>query len=44
MRVFVDIPDTPKVRKRMEKIKNRLKKRFEPVDVWMISYTIRIHR
>jgi len=44
VRVFVDVPNTMKAQKRMNQIKDRLKKRFAQVDVWMISYLIRIHR
>jgi hypothetical protein len=44
VRVFVDVANSPKIQKRMSEVKAKLKKRFRQVDIWMISYAVRIHR
>ncbi len=42
MRVFVDVPDLPGNRAFFLAFKDRVKKRFQQLDIWMTSYSIEI--
>jgi hypothetical protein len=39
-RVFVDVPDLPENRQFFVELKDRLKVRFQQLDIWMTSYLI----
>jgi hypothetical protein len=39
-RVFVDVQDTPENREFFVQFKQRLKDRFEQLDIWMTTYPI----
>ncbi|HZL34584.1 MAG TPA: hypothetical protein VFC78_04685 [Tepidisphaeraceae bacterium] len=39
-RVFVDVPDTPQSFEFFRELKERLKSRFQQIDVWMTSFPI----
>ncbi len=40
IRVYVDVSDTVQNRRYFEKFKQRLKKRFRQIDIWMTTYPI----
>jgi hypothetical protein len=39
-RVFVDVPDLPENRQFFVELKDRLKVKFQQLDIWMTSYLI----
>lgn len=39
-RVFLDVPDLPETRQFFLEYKERLKARFQQIDIWMTSYPI----
>ena len=39
-RVFVDVPDTPENRAFFEQLKERLKRDFKQIDIWMTTWLI----
>jgi len=41
-RVFVDVPDEPEVRQFFAEYKERLKGRFQQVDIWMTTYPVEV--
>ena len=42
IRVFVDVPDTPESREYFVECKERLKARFQQIDIWMTTYLIEV--
>jgi hypothetical protein len=42
IRVFVDIPDAPENRSYFVEFKERLKERFQQLDIWMTTYLIEV--
>jgi hypothetical protein len=40
VRVFVDVPDLPENREFFLAFKERLKARFQQIDIWMTSYLV----
>jgi hypothetical protein len=42
VRIVVDVPDVPKNRQWMKKLKKRWKARLEQLELWMVSYRIEI--
>ncbi|MEK7686298.1 MAG: hypothetical protein AAB466_12840 [Verrucomicrobiota bacterium] len=42
LRVFVDVEDTPENADFFGQLKPRLKERFRQIDIWIVSYEIRI--
>lgn len=42
IRVFVDVPDTPESREYFVAAKERLKARFQQLDIWMTTYLIEV--
>lgn len=42
MRVFVDAPDEPAARQFFAEYKERLKERFQQLDIWMTTYPIEV--
>lgn len=42
IRVFVDVPDAPESRAYFVECKERLKVRFEQIDIWMTTYLIEV--
>ncbi len=42
VRVFVDADDRPQSRSFFEQFKERLKTRFEQVDIWLVTYPIEV--
>jgi len=42
IRVFVDVPDTPESRDYFITSKERLKARFQQLDIWMTTYLIEV--
>lgn len=42
VRVFVDVPDLPENRQFFLEFKERLKARFQQIDVWMTTYPIEV--
>jgi hypothetical protein len=40
VRLFVDVPDVPESRQFFLKFKERIKSRFEQLDIWMTSYPV----
>jgi hypothetical protein len=42
IRVFVDIPDEPENRSFFVEYKERLKERFQQLDIWMTTYLIEV--
>jgi hypothetical protein len=41
-RVFVDVPDIPENRVFFLQLKERLKERFQQVDIWMTTYLVEV--
>lgn len=39
-RVFVDVPDTPDNRQFFREFKERLKTRFQQIDIWMTAHSV----
>lgn len=39
-RFFVDVPDVPEHRQFFKEFKNRLKQRFQQLDVWITSHPV----
>jgi hypothetical protein len=44
VRVFVDVPDVPESRQFFLELKERLKTRFQQLDIWMTTYPIEAFR
>jgi len=42
LRIVVDVHDTPENTEFFAKLKQTLKQRFQQVDIWIVSYEIRI--
>jgi hypothetical protein len=42
VRVFVDVPDVPENRQFFREFKERLKARFQQIDIWMTTYPIEV--
>jgi len=42
LRVFVDVEDTPENAEFFNRFKEALKRRFRQIDIWIVSYEIRI--
>ena len=42
VRVFVDVPDEPESRQFFAEWKERLKARFQQLDIWMTTYLIEV--
>ena len=42
IRVFVDVPDAPESREYFVAAKERLKARFQQLDIWMTTYLIEV--
>ena len=42
LRVFVDVEDTPDNAVFFAELKEKLKARFEQIDIWIVSYEIRV--
>jgi hypothetical protein len=42
IRVFVDAPDVPESRQYFLEFKERLKARFQQIDIWMTTYPIEV--
>lgn len=42
VRVFVDTPDLPESREFFRQFKERIKSRFDQIDIWMTTYPIEI--
>ena len=42
IRVFCDVPDTPESRRFFIDFKERLKSRFEQLDIWMTTYPLEV--
>ena len=42
VRVFVDVPDVPENRAFFLEFKERLKARFQQIDIWMTSYPVEV--
>ena len=42
VRVFVDVPDVPETREFFESFKERLKTRFQQLDIWMTTYPVEV--
>jgi len=42
MRVIVDVEDTPENAEFFSRLKEALKERFQQIDIWIVSYEIRI--
>jgi hypothetical protein len=42
IRVFVDVPDEPENRVHFIDYKERLKSRFQQIDIWMTTYLIEV--
>ena len=42
VRIFVDVPDTVENRQFFIDFKERLKERFQQVDVWMTTYPLEV--
>jgi hypothetical protein len=42
IRVFVDVPDAPEGRQFFVEYKERLKARFQQLDIWMTTYLIEV--
>ncbi len=42
MRVFVDVPDEPAMRQFFADYKERLKARFQQLDIWMTTYPVEV--
>ncbi len=40
IRVFVDVPDSPRNREFFLRFKERLKQRFQQLDIWLTTYPI----
>lgn len=40
VRVFVDVPDTTENRQFFVEFKERLKQRFQQIDIWMMTYPL----
>ena len=42
LRVFVDVEDTPENAAFFQRFKTALKERFRQIDIWIVSYEIRL--
>ena len=42
IRIFVDVPDTAESRQFFVELKERLKERFQQVDIWMTTYPLEV--
>jgi hypothetical protein len=42
MRVYVDVPNLPESREYFVALKERLKARFDQIDIWMTTYPLEI--
>jgi hypothetical protein len=42
VRAFVDVPDLPETREYFKEFKERIKARFQQLDIWMTTYPVEI--
>lgn len=42
IRLFVDVEDTPESEAFFVRLKQKLKERFQQIDIWIVSYEVRI--
>jgi hypothetical protein len=42
VRVFVDVPDAPESRQFFSELKERIKTRFDQIDIWMTTYLVEV--
>jgi hypothetical protein len=42
VRIFVDVPDEPEARQFFAEFKERLKGRFQQLDIWMTTYPVEV--
>ena len=42
VRVFVDVPDVPESRQFFSEFKERIKTRFDQIDIWMTTYLVEV--
>ena len=42
LRIFVDVPDEPEARQFFAEYKERLKARFQQLDIWMTTYPVEV--
>ena len=42
VRIFVDVPDTPENAQFFREFKERLKARFQQIDIWMTTYPVEV--
>jgi hypothetical protein len=42
VRIFVDVPDTAENRQFFIEFKERVKKRFQQIDIWLTSYLVEV--
>ena len=42
VRIFVDVPDTAESRQFFVELKERLKERFQQVDIWLTTYPLEV--
>jgi hypothetical protein len=42
VRLFVDVPDTPENQQFFIELKERLKERFQQIDIWMTTYPLEV--
>lgn len=42
LRIFVDVPDEPEARQFCAEYKERLKARFQQLDIWMTTYPVEV--
>jgi hypothetical protein len=42
VRIFIDVPDTAKNRRFFVALKERLKERFQQLDIWMTTYLVEV--
>ena len=42
VRVFVDVPDVPESRQFFSVLKERIKARFDQLDIWMTTYVVEV--
>jgi hypothetical protein len=40
VRLFIDIPDLPEHREFLVEYKEKLKERFQQIDIWMVTYPL----
>jgi hypothetical protein len=42
VRIFVDVPDLPETRQFFQDFKERMKARFQQLDIWMTTYPVEV--